>query len=389
MATAVLDLDIHHLPAEVADLHAYQQALILIRFGKLPVGKVTVPVVQGRIDGDLLRATIISNCENLLHKQWLYNYLDWDDVLPTETLPRATVAVCTRNRPDDLRRCLHGLMQLPDDGQEFLVVDSCSTGDVTLQVVADFPRVRYVREDRPGLNIARNRALLEACHEIVAFCDDDAAPDTGWLRGLLRNFSDPLVLCVTGLTMPMELETDAQEWFEQYSPFSRGFQRRAFDNTNLHPALAGHVGAGANMALRKSVLNEIGQFDERLDAGTPTFSGGDNEMFSRIIAAGYTIVYDPGSLSWHRHRRTWGELQQTLYGYGVGIYAAWTRNLLVEREYGVFFAAASWLLRSQLPALARSLLHRPNSLPVQLLWAELRGCLQGPWAYLRSHQKSA
>src|SRR6266567_2037807 len=83
---------------------------------------------------------------------------------------------------------------------------------------------------------------------IVAFNDDDALPDPNWLRVLLRNFADPLVVCVTGLTMPMELETEAQEWFERCSSFVRGFTRTVYDQTRLHPLAAGKVGAGANMA---------------------------------------------------------------------------------------------------------------------------------------------
>src|SRR5262249_38131295 len=162
-----------------------------------------------------------------------------------------------------------------------------------------------------------------------------AAPDPGWLRALLRNFHDPRVLCVTGLTMPLELETEAQEWFERYTPFGRGFKRTVFDLTNHNPVVAWRLGTGSNMAMRRSVLKHLGPFDELLDAGPPARSGGDNEMFLRIMTGGYRIVYDPAALSWHRHRRTWKELRKAIYGYGVGVYAAWTRSLLVEGELGV------------------------------------------------------
>ncbi|MBX3001865.1 MAG: glycosyltransferase [Caldilineaceae bacterium] len=384
MATAVLDFEINQLPAEITGLDRYQHALILLRFRRCPMGRVTLPVIKGRIEGTDLRSAAINACDSALPDAWLRDFLGWSEMDPLATLPTATVAVCTRNRPDDLHRCLDALTQLPDLGQEILVVDSCSTGDVTRQVVDQFPTVRYIREDRPGLNIARNRALREARHSIVAFCDDDAVPDPGWLNGLLRNFADPLVLCVTGLTMPLELETEAQEWFERYSPFSRGFQRRVYDRRSCHPLAAGRVGAGANMALRRTVLEAVGPFDEALDAGTPTQSGGDTEIFSRILAQGYRIVYDPIALSWHRHRRTWEELRQTLYGYGVGTYAYWTRKLLLEHEMGVFWVAYLWFRHDQFPALVRTLLRRPESVPFDLLMAEIQGCFAGPRAYLRS-----
>ena len=306
---------------------------------------------------------------------------------PDQLQEKMTIAICTRDRPEDLNRCLEEISQLPDDGQEVLVIDSCSQNPQTKIISQRFPEVRYVYENYPGLNIARNRALKEASHEIIAFIDDDAIPDRGWLRAILPNFSDPRVLCVTGLTMPLELETTAQQWFERYSPFNRGFDHKVYDKNNLHHFAADRVGSGVNMAIRKRVPGLIGQFDEILDAGTPTQSGGDTEMFFRIITNGYQIVYEPAALSWHRHRRTWEELRHVLYGYGVGTYAYWTSKLVQEKEWSVIFVAGNWLIGYQIPALFRSILHFPNSTPADLLINELRGCLAGPQAYFASQKQ--
>jgi len=388
MPTAVLDLDLQHLPPAITVPGSYGRALILIRLRGHPVGQVVLPVIGGRIGGAKLRDALVDAAGRTLWERWLHDWLGWEEARATNAAPpTATVAVCTRDRPEDLRRCLEAIMRLPDDGQEVLIVDNCPSTEMTRCLVESYGRVRYVREERPGLDVARNRALREARHEVVAFTDDDTVPDRGWLRALLRNFDDPLVLCVTGLTMPLELETKAQEWFERYSAFGRGFGRTIFDQKRISPLAAGRVGAGANMAFRRSVIELVGPFDEALDAGTLTRSGGDTEMFSRILAAGYRIVYDPAVLNWHRHRRTWEELRQTLYGYGVGVYALWTRHLLFERELTVLKLAWGWFRHTQLPALVRSLLQRPGSIPLDLLLAELRGCATGPWAYLSSRRR--
>jgi glycosyltransferase involved in cell wall biosynthesis len=388
MPTAVLDLDFHHPPPQITGLERYRSALVLIRLHGRPVGQALLPVVGGRIDGDELRDALFYHADLGFWEQWLRDYLGCVDEWGTNsTPPTATVAVCTRDRPEDLRRCLEALMKLPDDGQELLVIDNCPSTDATRRLVEEYPRVRYVREDRPGLDVARNRALREAWHEVVAYIDDDAVPEPGWLRALLRNFNEERVLCVTGLTMPLELETEAQEWFERYCSFQRGFKRTVYDMTCLQPLAASRVGAGVNMALRRSVLDLVGSFDETLDAGTPTHSGGDTEMFSRILSAGYRIVYDPSALSWHRHRRAWEALRKVIYGYGVGVYATWTRNLLYDKEFAVFLQATYWFWTDQLPALVSSLLRRPGSIPLDLLLAELRGCLTGPFAYLRSRKQ--
>ena len=322
-------------------------------------------------------------------EQYLHDYLGWDPECVTGfDPPRATIAVCTRDRPEDIARCLRAISSLPDDGQEVLVIDNCPSTDATRNIVAGHRGVRYVREDRPGLNNARNRALHEASHEIVAFVDDDAAPDPSWLRALSKNFLDPLVYCVTGLTMPLELETDAQELHEQWSPFGRGYKRRIFDVSHSNPLAVGQVGAGANMAVRQRALRDLGPFDEVLDAGTRTRSGGDTEMFSRILINGFRIVYEPRALCWHRHRRTRKDLQLMFYGHGVGVYALLTKAFVVHGELGSFKIAWNWFRYDQLPSLVRSLFGRPSSRPIELTLAELRGCLVGPWAYLASRKNS-
>jgi cellulose synthase/poly-beta-1,6-N-acetylglucosamine synthase-like glycosyltransferase len=255
--------------------------------------------------------------------------------------------------------------------------------------VSRWPGVTYVREDTPGLNAARNRALREATTDVVAFTDDDAVPEAQWLDSLLRNFDHPLVLATTGLTLPLELETPAQVWFERFTPFGRGYFRQVFNPLYCSPHAAGRVGAGANMALRRSVLDLVGAFDERLDAGTPTRSGGDHEMFARVLSHGYRIVYDPAAVSRHRHRRSWSELRETIYGYGVGVYAMWTGQIFERADVSVTRQALRWATRVQIPALVKALLRRRDAAPLDLVLAELKGCLRGPFAWNASRRRRA
>ncbi|MBE9160803.1 glycosyltransferase family 2 protein [Tychonema sp. LEGE 06208] len=386
MATAILDLEISKLPPEIAVEERYSKALVLIRLHGKPIASAQLSVVGGRIEGSQLRETLMDAAGDNLWKNWLYDVLEWDERGAMEALPIATVAVCTRDRPEDLRRCLEAFMRLPDDGQEYLVIDNCPATDASRELVKNYPKVRYVREDLPGSSAARNRALREAKHEFVAFTDDDAAPDPNWLRSLLGNFSDPRVMCVTGLVMPLELESEAQEWFERYTPHGRGFERLIFDGVHCNPLVVSPVGVSASMALRKSSIDFIGLFDEALGPGTPTANGEDCQLFARILCAGYRIVYEPRALSWHRHRRTWEELRNTLQGYAMGLYAFWTQQFVVNREFSVPILALSWLWYIQIPELIASLRRQPDSIPSDLLLAQLRGCISGPKAYFVSRK---
>ncbi len=383
MATKIFDIPLQDAAQERTVAEQYDHALLLLREGQRPVGQVTVRVRQGCISGlEAARAVSPLTLElaSVCRAEAALRRAD-----PTLSLT-ATAAICTRERPDDLRRALTALVAL-DPPAPILVIDNCPATTATREVVDAFPGVRYVVEPWKGLDNARNRALREAETDIVAFIDDDAVADRHWLAAITAPFADRDVGCVTGLTMPYELENAAQEQFERLAGFSkRGFVRRVFRAPGTHPLATGQIGAGANMAVRRSVVDRIGYFDPALDAGTPTQSGGDHEFFTRLLRGGYAIVYDPAALNWHRHRRTPDELLKAVHGYGVGVYAAWTRSLLVDREWGVVRRALGWFLHDQLPTLVRSFVRPAATAPRAVILAELHGCLKGPAAYLKARR---
>jgi GT2 family glycosyltransferase len=364
---------------------AAPRCMVIVRWRGRVVGRA-VTAVAGRLTVPQLEVLIASvRPWEALH-QWLDDELSYDERrLQDTTTPSATVAICTRERPDDLERALEALLRQRRRPIELLVVDNAPATDRTRAVVARHEGVRYLREDRRGLNAARNRALREARGEIVAFTDDDAAPEPEWLDALLANFADRSTVVVTGLTLPLLLETEAQERFEQHCTFVRGFRRRVFDGQRDNPLAVGAVGAGANMAVRRDTVRALGGFDERLDGGMPTRSGGDHDLFARTLMAGYRIVYDPAAVSWHRHRRTTEELLDTIYGYGIGVYAMWTGFLLERREIGVARLAWQWFTQSQLKALLRP----AEPFARTVAWQELRGCLSGPRCWFAARRRQA
>ena len=384
MPTAVFDWDLTSDQTSVNIEPGYTHAMILVRFFGAPIGRLTMAVKNGRIKRTAVLERLDPGTVTRRDRILMGRVLGDEQVIRAAPLPSATVAICTRDRPDDLRRCLGGIMKLGGTAYETLVVDNCPSDDKTQALVADFPRARYVCEPLPGLNHARNRALREAAGEIVAFIDDDAVPDEGWLLAHLANYEQPIVQCVTGLTMPLELEHASQELFERYSSFVRGFERRIFDPLYHDPLAPGQIGAGVNMSVRRSIIDTVGGFDNALDAGTVTKSGGDHEMYTRILGAGYRIIYDPAAINRHRHRNLDAELEKAIEGYGTGSYASMTRALLVDGEFGVFRIAWLWFRHDQARPLLRALLGRGSAFDRKLIKAEMRGCLRGPFAYLLS-----
>ncbi|MCW3781712.1 glycosyltransferase [Defluviimonas salinarum] len=356
---------------------------VLVRRGARPLGWISLdePPPAGALmvalrDGVVRDAAI---CERFLA----------DAVTATAPGPDPvplTVVVCTRDRTERLQRCLAAIAGLDHPDFEVIVVDNAPATEATARLVAALPSVRYVREDRPGLDWARNRGLAEARTDIVAFTDDDTEVDRHWLSGISAAFADPEVAAVTGLVLPMSLGTAAERYFENvYGGMGKGFDPVTWRRTDLSPRAmlwANRFGVGANMAFRRSALNGIGGFDPALDVGTATRGGGDLEMFHRVVRRGGALAYTPSAVVWHEHRSGMGALRDQMRDNGSGFAAyllAVGRSRAVGRATLLAFAVRDWIWGW----LLRRLIW-PQGSCRRLTLAELSGLFRAPGRYRRA-----
>ena len=324
--------------------------------------------------------------------------------LPPVPLSRASVVVPTNlARPAELRRTLKSLAELDHPDYEVIVVDNRPADAPP----ADLEGARVVREPRPGASAARNRGASVATGEIIAFTDDDVQAHPGWLSALGGRFArQPHVSAVSGLVVPLELETQAQILFEQsgsgldrsYAPLTFGragrFRvRRREQLTGREETrslyLTGEFGFGANMAFRTAVLQASGGFDEALGVGTATRGGEDLAMFVELLTAGHQIGYEPSAIIEHQHRATMGDLDRQIYGYGLGFTAMLTAVAMRDPWHLLGLAAIvpAWLKSLRVESSAKSV-NRADDYPPALARAELRGMAAGPLTYLRARRTS-
>lgn len=302
---------------------------------------------------------------------------------PAVRRPSCAIVVCTRRRPGQIASLLEALASLDPSPDEVVVVDN-DPGTLDCRSAATAAGATYVREDRPGLDRARNAGLAATSSELVAFTDDDCRPASHWLSRLPELFALPGVAAVTGPAFPAALDTAAQLRFERGATFSRGLRPRLLDWAALSPMHAGRAGAGANMVFRRAELVALGDpFPPELDAGTPTESGGDWYAFSRLLGAGRRIAYDPATWVLHEHRREWPRMRAAVASYGVGTSAALTKRLVEEREAEAL-VAWRWLPRQYMRALRRRARGEGDAADLAIAWDYLRGGLTGPWAWRRA-----
>jgi len=410
--TRVLVVDVEQpLPSIVAGRspagQPYGAAEVLLRLHARPLGTLTVDLTGGSVPPARLRELIDAQCADIIGRH-LVSHAERDPATPLEPqepcalspAPASAVSVIvpTCRRPDDLARCVDSILATDYPQLEVIVVDNAPDDPLTAALVAHRyagdDRVQYVAEPTPGASRARNRGVRHAEGEIIAFADDDVVVDRHWIRALAAALrAHPDVQCVTGLVLPVALDTPAQLRFEQYGGFNRGYTPRLFDlagqrgDTRLYPYTAGAFGGLGNAAFRRSALRHPDAFNVTLGPGGPAFGAEDLDAFVTLLRGGGRLLYEPAALVRHRHREQYADLRWQVFTYGAGFTAALVHWSLRERS------VALELLR-RVPAVLpmafglRRDADAPQAVPDASLRVlnrlELMGFLYGPVAYCRA-----
>ncbi len=221
-----------------------------------------------------------------------------------QPLERITVAICTRDRPAFLEETVrHILEQEVGCPWELLVIDNGQAHpvDTVIDAMQSDIEIRVALEPQPGIDRARNRALLEARGDVIVFADDDITALPGWLDAYRVEFENPEVGGAGGRIFPM-LPDEAERWTRSLSlhiggPPGRYDYGKIGQDIDLKRQSAPF---GGNMALRTEPARQVGGFSENFGYGRRRVPGEDTEIFVRLAATGARLRYSPGATVMHR-----------------------------------------------------------------------------------------
>ena len=213
-----------------------------------------------------------------------------------------SILIATYNRAGLLDECLtHLERQTFEAGDEVIIVNNGST-DQTAAILARRQHtfrvpVRVIDEPRPGKSWALSRGIAVATGDVLAFTDDDVDVADDWLVAIRRAMSDPSVALVGGPVAP-RWQDRAPAWLRVGSD---GYDRLAaplalLDYGREPMPLGARTAIGANLAVRRAVVAEVGGFVPQLGKLRGTLlSGEDHEFCQRVRAAGFNTVYCPSA----------------------------------------------------------------------------------------------
>jgi len=220
---------------------------------------------------------------------------------PAEPPLDASVLICTYNRADLLAETLDSLA-LNRTGSlrwNVIVVDNNST-DHTRHVVTNrtdrYPvELVYLFDPRQGKSNALNTGLAATDASIVVFTDDDVRVTEGWLEASCRAMLDDSSIDYTGGPVlplwehpcPAWLDTERHDLWGTLAILDYGPEPFVFEDRRRVPL-------GANMAVRRSLIDKIGGFDPDLGRRGASLLGQEQaEFFCRSRAAGARGLYVP------------------------------------------------------------------------------------------------
>jgi glycosyltransferase involved in cell wall biosynthesis len=247
--------------------------------------------------------------------------------------PELSVVICSRNGAPTLAATLDHVerQSLERSRYEVIVVDDGST-DAT----AEIARVRGARvvslTPGRGLAAARNAGVRSAAAPVIAFTDDDCRPDRGWLAALARVLCDPSVDGVGGRVVPICTSGFLVRYLRVRNPLTPlgsellsssnpRYRLRLYLRGVLAPRPEPPPGAplysvvGANMALRRELVTELGGFDEAF-----VFGGEEQDLCLRARGRPRAAVfrYEPRAVVGHVFRASLIDTLRRARAYGVG-----------------------------------------------------------------------
>jgi len=233
---------------------------------------------------------------------------------------KISVIVCTRDRHETICQALESIIECDYRCFDLHVMDQ-STNDLTRRAVealavehAQRCRLHYHHLDKAGLSRAYNLGMQHSDGVLIAFTDDDCIVPPDWLAQIAAAFrEDPEAGLLYGqVLVPASLhEQEAAGNVVPALPIRRPERLSQRDGFKV-------FGMGANMAIRRSLLDRVVGFDEAMGGGGPLRSSQDFDFAYRTYLSGMAILLVPEVRVDHYGVRTRAQWPATLEAYGIG-----------------------------------------------------------------------
>lgn len=187
---------------------------------------------------------------------------------------KISIVVVTYNEEKEIGECLDSLVKQACKADEIILVDDGST-DKTLEIASKYP-TKIIKSKHGERSRARNIGWRKAVGDIIIFAEADSVFGEDWISEINNKFKEGADAVIdrrkvykpeSFLQRCLDVQFDIR--YKNYKPFSAwGF--------------------------RKSVLQKLGGFDEKLNQSE------DRDLGNRLLAKGYRIYLADKAVQYHK-----------------------------------------------------------------------------------------
>jgi len=188
-----------------------------------------------------------------------------------------SVLIATKNRPEDLRRCVSSILNnIYEQPFEIIVADQGKThGAEGVVRSLRTKNIRYRVIRKKGKAHALNACLRIASGRLLSFTDDDCVVSPNWLATIEANFVKyPAVGGIFGSTFPYRPERHPREVCP--ATFFLNKEHTIHNPYSIHYRT---LGLGNNMTFRRNVTDHVGAFREWIGPGVSFSAGGEDSDY--------------------------------------------------------------------------------------------------------------
>lgn len=231
---------------------------------------------------------------------------------------KISLIICAHNEEKYISDCLtNAIKNSQGKFHEILVVDNASSDD-TVKIAQTFKEVKVISELSKGLTKARQKGLLEAKGDVLAYIDADTHMPVGWIDSLIKNFNKAEdVVCVSGPYVYYDVNIFVKLSVRLYWFLSR-----------ITTLFGGYVVVGGNFAAKRESLIQIGGFDSSI-----SFYGEDTDIARRLHKVG-RIIFSSSMVMYTSARRFHGEgVVKTGVTYALNYFSIHLRGKPMTHDY--------------------------------------------------------
>lgn len=199
-----------------------------------------------------------------------------------------SIVIVTLNRVEDVLKAVKSVYDQTYRRFEIIVVDNGSNDDTIRRLAEDYPEVEVIGlNENIGASAGRNTGIRSAKGEIIFCLDSDAFLERNALEAIVCRFRrHPEVGIINSRILDPETGDVGTGPGWVYSEKQKAYQDVVFPSWSF---------SEGGVAIRRGVFDSVGLFWERLSFGCE-----GQDLGLRAWDAGFTIIYDPDSVVYHK-----------------------------------------------------------------------------------------